>query len=98
MKLTDFPGALREMAHFGLSPAPVYAVLVIALELIASAMILTGRLRWLGAAALALHAGGDRHGAAFLGAACRAGTLHGRQCLFEHLGLAVAFCWWRGWI
>ena len=54
MKLTDFPGALREMAHFGLSPAPVYAVLVIALELIASAMILTGRLRWLGAAALAI--------------------------------------------
>ncbi len=53
VKLTDFPGALREMAHFGLSPEPVFAVLVIALELVASLMILAGRLRWLGALALA---------------------------------------------
>ena len=33
-----------------------------------------------------LHARGDRHGAAFLGAACRAGTLHGRQCLLRTSG------------
>lgn len=53
VKLTDFPGALAEMAHFGLAPGPVFAVLVIVLELLASAMILLGRLRWLGALALA---------------------------------------------
>lgn len=53
VKLTDFPGAVAEMTHFGLSPAPVFAVAVIVLELGASAMILTGRLRWLGALALA---------------------------------------------
>lgn len=53
VKLTDFPGALGEMAHFGLSPEPLFAVLVIALELVASLMILAGRLRWLGALALA---------------------------------------------
>ncbi|MPT29009.1 MAG: DoxX family protein [Achromobacter sp.] len=53
VKLTDFPGALAEMAHFGLAPAPLFAALVIALELLASAMILSGRLRWLGALALA---------------------------------------------
>lgn len=52
VKLTDFPGALAEMAHFGLSPAPLFAVLVIVLELGASAMVVTGRLRWLGALAL----------------------------------------------
>ena len=52
-KLTDFPGAIAEMNHFGLTPAPLFAVLVIALELGASAMILTGRLRWLGALGLA---------------------------------------------
>lgn len=46
-KLTDFGGAVAEMNHFGLSPAPVFAVLVIALELGASAMVLSGRLRWL---------------------------------------------------
>lgn len=92
VKLTDFPGALREMAHFGLSPAPVYAVLVIALELIASAMILTGRLRWLGAAALALFT------LAATGMALRFWELPVGQerfmaanAFFEHLGLTGGF-------
>lgn len=53
VKLTDFPGAIREMTHFGLSPAPFFAVVVIVLQLGASAMILSGRLRWVGALALA---------------------------------------------
>lgn len=89
VKLFDFPGALREMAHFGLSPEPLFAALVIALELLASLMILTGRLRWLGALALAaftlvatgialrfweMPVGQDRFMAA--------------NSFFEHLGLA----------
>ena len=53
VKLTDFPGAIAEMNHYGLTPAPLFAVLVIALELGAPLMILTGRLRWLGALGLA---------------------------------------------
>lgn len=53
VKLTDFPGAMKEMTHFGLSPAPLFAVTVIVLQLGASAMILSGRLRWVGALALA---------------------------------------------
>jgi uncharacterized membrane protein YphA (DoxX/SURF4 family) len=53
VKLTDFPGAIAEMTHFGLSPAELFAVAVIALELGASVLILTGRLRWLGALGLA---------------------------------------------
>ncbi|MDQ0322593.1 putative membrane protein YphA (DoxX/SURF4 family) [Pararhizobium capsulatum DSM 1112] len=53
MKLFDFQSAIGEMNHFGLSPAPVFAVLVIAFELAASAMILTGFFRWLGALGLA---------------------------------------------
>ena len=52
-KLIDFPGAVGEMTHFGLSPASLLAALVIALELGASALILSGKLRWLGALALA---------------------------------------------
>ena len=52
-KLIDFPGAVGEMVHFGLSPASLLAALVIALELGASALILSGKLRWLGALALA---------------------------------------------
>lgn len=53
VKLIDFPGAIAEMNHFGLTPAPLFAVLVIVLELGASLMILMGRLRWLGAMGLA---------------------------------------------
>jgi len=53
VKLTDFPGAIDEMRRFRLAPPAMFAVLVIALELLASAMILTGFLRWLGALALA---------------------------------------------
>jgi len=52
-KAMDFPSAIAEMNHFGLSPAAPLAIAVIVLELGAAALILTGRLRWLGALALA---------------------------------------------
>ncbi|WP_110647523.1 DoxX family membrane protein [Salinicola peritrichatus] len=92
VKLSDFPGAIGEMHHFGLSPAPLFAVLVITLELGASAMVLSGRLRWLGALGLAgftllatglalrfweLPAGQERFMAA--------------NAFFEHLGLVGGF-------
>lgn len=91
-KLVDFPGAIAEMALFGLSPAPLFAVAVIALELGASVMVLSGRLRWLGALGLAgftllatglalryweLPAGQERFMAA--------------NAFFEHLGLVGGF-------
>jgi len=92
VKLADFPAALGEMNHFGLAPAPLFAVLVIALELGASAMILAGRLRWLAALGLAgftlmatfialrfweMPAGQERFMAA--------------NSFFEHLGLVGGF-------
>ena len=52
-KATDFASAIAEMQHFGLAPETPFAVAVIALELVASAMVLTGFGRWLGALALA---------------------------------------------
>jgi uncharacterized membrane protein YphA (DoxX/SURF4 family) len=52
-KAMDFPSALAEMQHFGLSPAAPLAIAVIALELGASVLILAGFYRWLGALALA---------------------------------------------
>lgn len=53
VKAFDFSAALAEMTHFGLQPAAPFAALVIALELFASLMILTGIGRWLGALSLA---------------------------------------------
>ena len=52
-KATDFPSAIAEMNHFGLSPAAPMAVAVIVFELGAALMILTGFHRWLGALGLA---------------------------------------------
>lgn len=52
VKLTDFPGAIAEMTHFGLNPPELFATLVIVLQLAAPTMVLTGFWRWLGALAL----------------------------------------------
>ncbi|MBN8914188.1 MAG: DoxX family protein [Rhizobiales bacterium] len=90
-KALDFPGAIAEMTHFGLAPAAPLAAGVIALEIIAPIMILSGLMRWAGALALAAFtvaatllanrfwgmAGAERFAAA--------------NAFFEHLGLAGAF-------
>lgn len=91
-KLLDFPGAVAEAAHFGLPLPTLVAAATILLELGASLLILTGRLRWAGALALAaftlaatlianryweLPAGQER----FMTA----------NAFYEHLGLAGAF-------
>lgn len=91
-KILDFDGAIAEMAHFGLAPAPVFAVLVIAFELTASAMVLTGFFRPLAALGLS----GFTLAATFI--ALRFWELPVGQermmatnAFFEHLGLAGAF-------
>ncbi|PKA39506.1 DoxX family protein [Rhizobium sullae] len=52
-KIFDFAGAIGEMNHFGLTPAPLFAVGVIVFELAMSALIVTGFFRWVAAIALA---------------------------------------------
>ncbi|TCV93204.1 DoxX-like protein [Luteibacter rhizovicinus] len=51
--LTDFDAAVAQMRHLGLTPPNLFAALVVAIELGASAMILAGRGRWAGALMLA---------------------------------------------
>lgn len=53
-KVLDFGGAVAEARHFGLEPAALVAIATIVTELLASALILTGVLRWLGALWLAI--------------------------------------------
>lgn len=91
-KILDFPGALAEMTHFGLTPAPLFAVGVIGFELLATAMILSGRWRWLAALALA----GFTLVATFI--AIRfwempvgQGRMMAMNSFFEHLGLIGGF-------
>jgi uncharacterized membrane protein YphA (DoxX/SURF4 family) len=53
-KLLDYPAAVAEQAHFGLSPPQVWAVLAIIIELGGSILILCNRLVWLSAGAMAV--------------------------------------------
>ncbi|WP_081534051.1 DoxX family protein [Achromobacter marplatensis] len=91
VKVMDLNGAQAEMAHFGLHPAHLAAAAVILLELGASALVLTGRLRWLGALALA----GFTTAAALMAnryweapADARFMTMN---AFYEHIGLAGAW-------
>jgi uncharacterized membrane protein YphA (DoxX/SURF4 family) len=51
-KAFHFQDAIAEQAHFGLQPAALFAVATIAVELIGSLMVISGRWVWLGAGAL----------------------------------------------
>ena len=90
-KAFDFPAAIAEMQHFGLAPAGPFAVLVIVFELCASALILSGFYRWLGALALA----GFTLAATFLALRfwemAPPGRTMAANAFFEHLGLAGGF-------
>ncbi|WP_226635896.1 DoxX family protein [Novosphingobium profundi] len=92
IKLTDFPSAVAEQAHFGMNPPAVWAALTIAVELIGPILILWGRLVWLGAGML---------GVFTLLAAIAANAFWGMEpgperfaatnAFFEHLGLIGGF-------
>ena len=90
-KARDFPGAVAEMRHFGLAPAAPLAAATILMEFGASAMVLSGHWRWLGALALA----GFTVMANFL--ADRFWQVPGAErvkvanAFFEHWGLAGGF-------
>ncbi|NMN05339.1 DoxX family protein [Novosphingobium rhizosphaerae] len=90
-KLADWPGAVAEQAHFGMHPPALWAGITIAVELLGPALILAGRLVWLGAGML---------GVFTVLAACTANafwTMQGAErfaatnAFFEHLGLAGGF-------
>lgn len=91
-KLSDWPSALAEQAHFGMTPPALWAGLTIAVELIGSALILTGRLVWLGAGMLgvftflaALTAN------AFWAMPAGAERFAATNAFFEHMGLVGGF-------
>ncbi|WP_374730632.1 DoxX family protein [Aliirhizobium terrae] len=91
-KIFDFDGALAEMTHFGLHPATFFAVSVIVFELVASAMVISGFLRWAGALALA----GFTLLATFIAVrfwemAPGMERMMATNSFFEHIGLAGAF-------
>lgn len=91
-KLGDWPAALAEQAHFGLTPPALWAALTIAVELIAPLLILSGSLVWLGAGMLGVFT----FFAAILANAFWAmpegpERFAATNAFFEHMGLVGAF-------
>lgn len=91
VKLADFPGAVAEQAHFGMPMPALFAALTIAVELIGPALILSGRLVWLGAGMLGVFT-------ALAAITANAfWTMHGPErfaatnAFFEHIGLIGGF-------
>lgn len=92
VKLSDWPAAVAEQAHFGLHPAALWAALTIAIELTGPALILTGKFVWFGAGML---------GVFTLFAAITANAFWtmpvgpdrfmATNALFEHIGLIGGF-------
>lgn len=91
VKLTDFPAAVAEQAHFGIHPPAFWAAATIAVEIVGPVLILAGRRVWLGAGML---------GVFTLLAAITANNfwaMHGQErfmatnAFFEHIGLVGGF-------
>lgn len=91
VKLFDFSSAVAEMQHFGLSPGVPLAGATIALELGASAIILTGFWRWLGALALAAFTLMATFLANRFWSAPPEAQFMMANAFFEHLGLVGGF-------
>lgn len=91
-KIADFPGALAEMAHFGLRPPLLFAIGVIVFELAASAAVISGVLRRPAALALgAFTVAASVVALPFWTLPAGHERLMVMNGFFEHLGLAGAF-------
>ncbi len=91
VKLTDFAGAIAEQAHFGMHPPAVWAALTIAVELIGPALILSGRLVWLGAGMLGVFTGLAAITANAFWTMEGAERFAATNAFFEHVGLIGGF-------
>ncbi|MBP2301836.1 DoxX family protein [Azospirillum picis] len=92
VKLTDWPGAVAEQVHFGMSPPALWAALTILVELAGPVLILLDRALWLGAGALGVFTvlaalvAND-----FWSMAAGQERFMATNAFFEHLGLAGGF-------
>lgn len=91
-KLADWPAALAEQAHFGLHPSMIWAALTVAVELIGSLLVLSGRLVWLGAGMLGIFTVlAAMMANAFWMLPSGVERFAMTNAFFEHLGLAGGF-------
>lgn len=87
VKLFDWPGAVAEQAHFGLTPPALFAGLTILVELAGSALVLTRHWAWLGAGMLGIFTLLAAIIANNFWAMDGMDRFMARNAFFEHLGL-----------
>ncbi|MGO4712611.1 DoxX family protein [Bradyrhizobium sp. 2TAF24] len=90
-KLADFSAAVAEQEHFGLTPGWLWASLAIAVELVGSALVISGRLVWLGAGGLGVLTAVAMLTANRFWALEGAARFAAFNAFFEHLGLIGGF-------
>jgi uncharacterized membrane protein YphA (DoxX/SURF4 family) len=86
-KLSDFPAAVAEQAHFGLRPAWLWAVAAIVIELGGSVLVIVGRWVWLGAGGLGVLTAVSMLVANNFWAQTGHDRFMATNAFFEHLGL-----------
>ncbi len=92
VKATDWPAAVAEQAHFGMSPPALWAALTIAVEIVGPLLILGGRLVWVGAGILGVFTVLAAIAAnAFWAMAPGPDRFMATNAFFEHLGLVGGF-------
>jgi uncharacterized membrane protein YphA (DoxX/SURF4 family) len=91
VKLLDFPAAVAEQEQLGLHPGALWAALTIAVELGGSALVIAGRLVWLGAGALGVLTAVAALVANDFWALQGAARFAAMNAFFEHVGLIAGF-------
>ena len=91
VKLSDFPAAVAEQAHFGMTPPAFWAALTILVELLGAALVLANRWVWLGAGMLGVFTAFAALTANAFWTMAGAERFAATNAFFEHLGLIGGF-------
>ena len=91
MEILDFPAAAAVQEQYGLHPGWVWAIATIAVQLIGSGIIISGRHVWLGAGMLAVFTGATEFVAHRFWELSGASAFQERNEFVEHLGLVAGF-------
>jgi uncharacterized membrane protein YphA (DoxX/SURF4 family) len=91
IEILDFPAAAAAQEQVGMHPGWVWAIVTLAVQVIGSIIIISGRHVWLGAGMLAVFTGATEFVAHRFWELSGAAQFQERNEFFEHLGLVAGF-------
>ena len=90
-KLLNYPAAIAEQEHFGLTPGWLWAGLAITVEIVGSVLVISGRYVWLGAGALGVLTAIATYVANDFWNLQGTARFMAANTFFEHIGLIAGF-------